>query len=117
MPYSDIDLDDQFLLLNNIREPDSRSAYFIGWQSLEERWEIASQIRLEGYVPKHIRVQFETVRNLYLYAWFVYRLRPVVEQQAYSCLELALREYLEGGYEVYRSKYSGQKPAFGWVAA
>ncbi len=37
-------------------------------------------------------MQFETARNLYLYAWFVYRFYPVCEHHALACLELALRE-------------------------
>ena len=37
---------------------------------------------------------FDTARNLYLYAWFVYRFYNVAEQQAFACLEMALRERL-----------------------
>ena len=40
-------------------------------------------------------LQFETARNVYLYAWFVYRFYPVSEHQCLACLELALRERLK----------------------
>jgi len=51
-----------------------------------------SKFDLHEGVPEDIRVQFETTRNLYLYAWYVYRFYPVVRLHAYTCLELALRE-------------------------
>ncbi|HIC7214457.1 hypothetical protein [Burkholderia stabilis] len=45
-------------------------------------------------VPRSVRVHFETAKNLYVYAWFVYRFYPVAEQQALTSLEFALRERL-----------------------
>ena len=45
-------------------------------------------------VPLHVRVHFETAKNLYLYAWFVYRFFPIAEKQALTTLEFALREKL-----------------------
>lgn len=57
--------------------------------------EAIAEITLHDGVPRSIWVQFETTRNLYLYAWFVYRFYPVAEHQAYACLELALRERYE----------------------
>ena len=47
---------------------------------------------LHSGVPEHIRVHFDTARNLYLYAWLVYRFYPVAEHHAYISLEYALRE-------------------------
>lgn len=52
-------------------------------------------VKLHDGVPEDIRVQFETTKNLYLYAWFVYRFYPVAKHHAYACLELALRERFE----------------------
>lgn len=49
-------------------------------------------ISLHKSVPDDIRIHFETTKNLYLYAWFVYRFYPVAEHHAYTCLEFALRE-------------------------
>lgn len=54
--------------------------------------EAIAEVTLHNGVPRNIWAQFETARNLYLYAWFVYRFYPVAEHQAYACLELALRE-------------------------
>ena len=39
-------------------------------------------------MPREIVLQFETARNVYLYAWFVYRFYPVSEHQCLACLEL-----------------------------
>lgn len=52
-------------------------------------------VTLHRGVPRNIWAQFETSRNLYVYAWYVYRFYPVAEHQAYACLELALRERYE----------------------
>lgn len=54
--------------------------------------ESIADVTLHKGVPRNIWSQFETCRNLYLYAWFVYRFYPVAEHQAYACLELALRD-------------------------
>lgn len=61
---------------------------------LVDRQERIGQFRLAESVPHAIRVHFETAKNLYLYAWFVYRFYPVAEQHALSALEFALRERL-----------------------
>lgn len=55
------------------------------------------QFILDSCVPEHIRIHFETAKNLYLYAWFVYRFFPVAEHHALACLELALRERFKDG--------------------
>ncbi len=51
-----------------------------------------SEFVLNATVPEQISIHFETAKNLYLYAWFVFRFYPVAEQQAFSCLEFSLRE-------------------------
>src|SRR5438309_3090633 len=50
---------------------------------------------LNASVPENISQQFETARNVYLYAWFVYRFYPIAEHQSLACLELALRDRLK----------------------
>lgn len=50
---------------------------------------------LNKAVPEGIRIHFDTARNLYVYAFFVYRFYPVAEHHALACLELALRERYE----------------------
>jgi len=59
---------------------------------LEDHLEAISRYSLKSLVPEKINIQFETAKNIYLYAWYVYRFFPVSESQALSCLELALRE-------------------------
>lgn len=49
---------------------------------------------LNQSVPHDVRVHFETAKNLYLYAWFVYRFFPVAEKHVLATLEFALRERL-----------------------
>ncbi len=62
--------------------------------ALERHQADISQFKLTLAVPLDIRVHFETAKNLYLYAWFVYRFYPVAEQQALATLEFGLRERL-----------------------
>lgn len=64
--------------------------------TLQERHAAVAGFELTQAVPVKIRVHFETAKNLYLYAWFVYRFYPVAEQQALATLEFALRERLTG---------------------
>ncbi len=59
--------------------------------TLNDYFEPVSHIRLNATVPKVIVTQLETAKNLYLYAWFIYRFYPVAEHQTFACLELALR--------------------------
>lgn len=63
--------------------------------SVEYQHGVIADITLRKSVPDDIRIQFETTKNLYLYAWFVYRFYPVAKHHAYTCLELALRERFE----------------------
>jgi len=70
--------------------PDPRTS-ILGSHELKEQWREINDITLIESVPKGIKVQFETVRNLYLYSWFVYRFYPIAEHNAYICVEHALR--------------------------
>jgi hypothetical protein len=54
-------------------------------------------------------VHFETAKNIYLYAWFVYRFFPVAEKHVLATLEFALRERLA---LLYPKRYG---PSAGWV--
>lgn len=71
-------------------EPDPRMQH----QSLQDRYQVIDTFSLTPYVPQSVQIHFETAKNLYLYAWFVYRFHMVAEQYAFSTLELALRERL-----------------------
>lgn len=61
-------------------------------RSIESHHAAVYLLILNDAVPENVRIQFETTKNLYLYAWFVYRFYPVAELHAYTCLELALRD-------------------------
>ena len=71
--------------------------------------EIAALALHEG-VPKEIAIQFETVRNLFLYAWFIYRFYPVSEHHSLACLELALRDRLKDDISQGRVQCQGKRP-------
>jgi hypothetical protein len=76
---------------------------------LADHHEQISAYALHAGVPQEIVLQFETARNVYLYAWFVYRFYPVAEHQCLACLELALRERLKE--EIRTGKVKGKRPA------
>lgn len=86
----------------NVCKPDSRNAAFsviteTGFRpkTIEDQHSAVADISLHQDVPDDVRVQFETTKNLYLYAWFVFRFYPVAKHHAYTCLELALRQRFE----------------------
>lgn len=62
--------------------------------TLDDRYQAISEFVLNESVPHDVRVHFETAKNLYLYAWFVYRFFPVAEKHVLATLEFALRERL-----------------------
>lgn len=82
--------------------PDPRSGSFAGVRAdgsiskitLQDRYEDVREFVLNESVPHDVRVHFETAKNLYLYAWFVYRFFPVAEKHVLATLEFALRERL-----------------------
>lgn len=84
-------------------QPDPRNHYFgiphddgpYGGKAFEEHHGSIADITLHAGIPGDIVIQFETAKNIYLYAWFVYRFYPVSQSQAYACLELAMHERLE----------------------
>ncbi len=82
-------------------EPDSRTHMFVNINRktgaitskiIENHFQSISRFTLNEDVPKDVATHFETAKNLYLYAWFVYRFYTVAEQQALASLEFALRE-------------------------
>lgn len=84
-------------------EPDARTKYLVRLDSenhvprpitLADQHNAISLFSLNPTVPDEIVIHFETAKNLYLYAWFVFRFYPVAEQQAFASLEFALREKL-----------------------
>ena len=92
---------DQLRSPESVWEPDSRTCFFAGFdkksvgkykKSIESQHETIASFKLNETVPIHVVINFETAKNLYLYAWFVFRFYPVSEQQALASLEFALRE-------------------------
>ncbi|MFM0572967.1 hypothetical protein PQQ88_32335 [Paraburkholderia caledonica] len=77
-------------------EPDPRTTMFAGHTlpSLAAHHRDIEAIQLTIGVPEAVAIQFETARNLYLYAWHVYRFFPVAQSQALFSLELGLRARL-----------------------
>lgn len=76
--------------------PDPRTGMFAGQAALSlaaHHADIAT-VQLSLAVPEPIAIQFETARNLYLYAWHVYRFYMVAATQALTTLEFGLRERL-----------------------
>ena len=63
-------------------------------QTLARQHELIAGFVLNPHVPYDIRVHFETAKNLFLYAWFVYRFYPVAHKHVLATLEFALRERL-----------------------
>ncbi|MEO6273179.1 MAG: hypothetical protein ABIP34_08265 [Rhodoferax sp.] len=64
-------------------------------ETLEGHHQRIAQFQLLDTVPYAVRVHFETAKNVYLYAWFVYRFYPVAEQYALTTMEFALCERLK----------------------
>lgn len=64
---------------------------------------------LDPAVPEDIAQHFETVKNLFLYSWFIYRFQPIAELQSLACLEYALRDRL-GGNEILTRKFNEKRP-------
>jgi hypothetical protein len=98
-------------------EPDPRSTMFVRIDrqngtsrviELADHYEQISEYVLHAGAPQEIVLQFETARNVYLYAWFVYRFYPVAEHLSLACLELALRERLKE--EIRTGKIKGKRP-------
>lgn len=63
-----------------------------GEDALDEHHRAVAEISLTSSVPEDVNIQFETAKNLYLYAWFVYRFFPIAEHHALTCLEFGLRQ-------------------------
>jgi hypothetical protein len=92
---------DKLRLPGQICEPDSRTCNFVkidrrtgraNQRVVADQYEAIACFSLNDTVPEGIAIHFETAKNLYLYAWFVFRFYPVSEQQALASLEFALRE-------------------------
>jgi len=100
-------------------EPDPRSTSYVRFDpttgvyrriELADHHEMVARLILHEGVPEDIVHQFETARNLYLYAWFIYRFYIVAERHALACLELALRDRLKAETSSGKIHYRGKHP-------
>lgn len=82
-----IDSCDSVRTLGNVRDPDPRTQH----QTLEQRIGYINEFALSADVPDEVRIHFETGRNLFVYAWHVYRFNMVAEQHILASLEMAAR--------------------------
>lgn len=100
--------------VDTVCKPDRRrkTTSFLTNQSftVQDQHDAVAKYILHNGVPHDIRIQFETTKNLYLYAWFVCRFYPVAKLHAYTCLELALRERFESEVVAFRKKKRKSKP-------
>ena len=85
--------------LQEIFEPDPRSTSFVRYdaigrhpKSVEDHYKDIAAIRLSEGVPPAIRDEFETIRNLYLYSWYVYDFTVAASQYAYALIEKTIKE-------------------------
>ncbi|MDH2915827.1 MAG: hypothetical protein PXX77_03020 [Gallionella sp.] len=109
----EIDVSDRLRVPDGVCEPDPRTRnlvrrderagdYFS--RNLADQHSAVDRFRLNESVPSRVAIHFETAKNLYLYAWFVFRFYPVSEQQALASLEFALRERFPGFVEEHSGK-------------
>lgn len=79
---------------------------------LADQYDAIASYELAASVPEGVAIHFETAKNLYLYAWFVFRFYPVAEQQALASLEFALRERLVDFVEEQKKRHpKGRAPS------
>lgn len=100
-----------------IHEPDPRNA-LTAWhdktnglvRAVEagDLHDAVAVLSLHPAVPEDIAQHFETVKNIYLYSWFIYRFQPVAELQSLACLEYALRVRLAD--EIRAGKLKEKRP-------
>jgi hypothetical protein len=90
-------------------QPDPRSDVQSGEAqlSLSRQHARIAGLELSPFVPAPVAIQFETAKNLYLYAWHVYRFYPVAESLALTTLEFGLRERLQTAFA---ANPSGRQP-------
>lgn len=80
-------------------DPDPRSTSFARpdatgphLKTIQEHYRDVAAIRLSEQVPEEICDQFDTVRNLYLYSWYVYDFTVAADQYAYALIERTIKE-------------------------
>ena len=95
------------MLLTDQRNLDAPRLFYGQPFSIEEYRERINKFSLPRKCPTDIRTQFDIARNLYLYAWHVYRFTSPAQAQAYATLEFALRTRLKELGIKFNEKRSG----------
>jgi hypothetical protein len=104
---------------HDVSDPDPRTKFLViidGSNQLLRSVTIEDQLAsISSYIlnqsaPEDIAIHFETAKNLYLYAWHVYRFYPVAEQQALATLEYALRLRLSEFVDQFKKEKRGREP-------
>ena len=85
--------------LHEIFDPDPRSTSFVRYdaigrrpKTIEDHYKDVAAIQLSKGVPPAIRDEFDTIRNLYLYSWYVYDFTVAADQYAYALIEKTIKE-------------------------
>jgi hypothetical protein len=68
-------------------------------KSLQDQYAEAERLKLSPSVPMKIAAQFNSARELLVFAWFNVRFAQIAERHAYSTVEMALRERLATRHE------------------
>jgi hypothetical protein len=63
-------------------------------KELADQYAAIAPLELVPQTPLEIRILWDTARNLYVYAWHVWRFYPIAAMQAFATLEYALRARL-----------------------
>lgn len=114
-----IDETEQLRNPKNIHHPDPRTKNLILVEksnefprslTIEDQYACISNFKLSSAVPECITTHFETAKNLYLYAWHVYRFYQVAEQHAFATLEYALRLRLPEYVDRFKNEKRGREP-------
>jgi len=87
--------------LDSILTPDSRNEAFVKVDretgdfvpmELADYFRYVCEITLKDTIPPDIRSYMETIKNVYLYGWFVYPFFTLAGFLSYTAIEMGLRE-------------------------
>lgn len=87
---------DRLREISTAMEPDPRTVMWAAPQPplLASHHAEVAVLQISSAVSEPVAIQFEVARNLYLYAWYVYRFYMPATAQALAALEFGLRERL-----------------------
>ena len=84
---------------DEIFEPDPRSTLLARLDATEQHskaigdhHEQIAAVRMTDWVPEELQAEFDTVRNLYLYSWYVYEFTVPATLYAHALIEKTVKE-------------------------